>query len=284
VPFDAIEFSPLIASGDVLYDLAFLLMDLVERGLNPAANTVFNRYLVETKRIEDLDALASLPLFLSMRAAIRAKVTAARLEHAESDQTAAITQSARAYFDFARRFIEPKLPLLVAVGGLSGTGKTVLAYALAPELAPAPGAVVLRSDVERKTLFGKHEHDKLPQDAYSPAVTARVYAAIIDKARRAVAAGHSAIVDAVFATPQERAAAAASAEILGMSFHGFFLEADLDKRLARLARRSRDASDADAVVARRQEGYDLGALHWTRIGASGTPGDTLARVRRAMTQ
>src|SRR5262249_55182695 len=97
VPFDAIEFSPLIASGDVLYDLAFLLMDLVERRLNPSANTVFNRYLVETKRIEDLDALASLPLFLSMRAAIRAKVTAARLEHAASDQTAAITQSARVF-------------------------------------------------------------------------------------------------------------------------------------------------------------------------------------------
>jgi uncharacterized protein len=115
-------------------------------------------------------------------------------------------------------------------------------------------------------------------------VTARVYAATIDKARRAVAAGHSAIVDAVFATPQERAAAAASAEILGVSFHGFFLEADLDTRLARLARRSRDASDADAVVARRQEGYDLGALNWTRIDASGTPEETVARVRRAMTQ
>src|SRR5438552_14399643 len=67
VPFDAIEFSPLIASGDVLYDLAFLLMDLVERGLNPAANRVLNRYLAETKRVEDLDALATLPLFLSLR-------------------------------------------------------------------------------------------------------------------------------------------------------------------------------------------------------------------------
>ena len=85
VLFDAIEFDPLIASGDVLYDLAFLLMDLVERGLSPAANIVFNRYLVETRRISDLDTLAALPLFLSVRAAIRSKVTAARIERAPPD-------------------------------------------------------------------------------------------------------------------------------------------------------------------------------------------------------
>src|SRR5262249_12795209 len=188
VAFDAIEFSALIASGDVLYDLAFLLMDLVERGLASSANVVFNRYLAETKRTEDLDALAGLPLFLSMRAAIRAKVTAARIEHAARDQTAAIARGARAHFGFARRFIEPSAPRLVAVGGLSGTGKSALAYALAPQLAPAPGAVVLRSDVERKTLLGKDEHDKLPEVAYSPAVTTRVYAIIADKARRALAA------------------------------------------------------------------------------------------------
>jgi uncharacterized protein len=284
VPFDAIEFSPLIASGDVLYDLAFLLMDLVERGLKHAANVVFNRYLVETKRTEDLDALASLPLFLSLRAAIRAKVTAARLGHAASDQRAAIAQSARTYFDFARRFIEPKSPRLIAIGGLSGTGKSALALGLAPELAPDPGAVVLRSDVERKTLFGKDENERLPEGAYTSAVTARVYATITDKARRAVAAGHSAIVDAVFATSQERALAAESASILRVPFHGFFLDADLDTRLARLAARRRDASDANAAVAHRQEAYDLGALDWTRIDASGTPEETLERACKAMNQ
>src|SRR5215475_2851304 len=78
VLFDAIEFDPLIAQGDVLYDLGFLLMDLVERNLARAANIVLNRYLAETRRREDLDALRALPLFLSLRAAIRAKVTAAR--------------------------------------------------------------------------------------------------------------------------------------------------------------------------------------------------------------
>jgi predicted kinase len=142
--------------------------------------------------------------------------------------------------------------------------------------------VVLRSDVERKMLLGKDEHEKLPEDAYSPAVTARVYATIADKARRVLAAGHSAVVDAVFARPQERAVVAASAEILGVPFHGLFLTADLDTRVARVSGRGRDASDADAAVARRQESYDLGTLDWTRIDASGSPQQTFARARAAM--
>jgi aminoglycoside phosphotransferase family enzyme/predicted kinase len=280
--FDAIEFSPLIASGDVLYDLAFLLMDLCERALAMPANIVLNRYLLETKRAEDLDALAALPFFLSMRAAIRAKVTAARLERADPGQQAAIETSAQKYFAFARRLIEPAAPELVAVGGLSGTGKSLLARMLAPEIGPAPGAVVLRSDVERKLLFGRDEHDRLPTEAYAPAVTARIYAVIADKARRAVAAGHGAIVDAVFARAQERAVMNQSAKALGVRFHGLFLEADLATRTARVAARSRDASDADAAVVRIQEDYELGALDWARVDAADTPAQTLARARAAM--
>jgi aminoglycoside phosphotransferase family enzyme/predicted kinase len=279
VLFDAIEFSPLIASGDVFYDLAFLLMDLTERNLKAAANRVLDRYLLATKRPEDLDALATLPFFLSMRAAIRAKVTAARLNQPTAGDKAAIGRTARKYFDLARRLIAPAPSLLIAVGGLSGTGKSALARALAPEIGAVPGAVVLRSDVERKVLFGKDEHERLPQEAYAPAVTARVYATIADKARRAVAAGHSAIVDAVFATPQERAVMALSAQALGVPIYGLFLQVDLATRIARVDGRSRDASDADAAVARVQESYDLGALGWARIDASGTPEETLARAR-----
>jgi predicted kinase len=257
-------------------------MDLCERGLATPANIVLNRYLLETKRGEDLDALAALPFFLSMRATIRAKVTAARLERAEAAEKEAIERSAQSYFGFARRLIEPAAPVLVAVGGLSGTGKSLLARALAPELGPAPGAVVVRSDVERKMLLGRDEHDKLPQDAYAPAVTARIYAVIADKARRTAAAGHCAIVDAVFAKPQERAVMVQSAKALGVPFHGLFLDADLATRTARVAGRSRDASDADADVVRAQEDYDVGALDWTRVDASGTPAQTLARARAAM--
>jgi uncharacterized protein len=280
--FDAIEFDPLVAAGDVLYDLSFLLMDLAERGLKDAANIVFNRYLAETGRPEDLDALAGLPLFLSVRAAIRAKVTAAKLGQAQAEGKAAIEASAAKYFGFARALIAPAAPKLIAVGGLSGSGKSVLARALAPDIAPEPGAVVLRTDVERKTLFGKDEHDKLPADAYSTDVTARVYAAVADKARRAVAAGHSAVVDAVFAKPQERATIEQCAQALGVPFHGLFLDADLATRVGRVGARSRDASDADAAVALTQESYDLGALDWTRVNASGSPDDTLARARAAL--
>lgn len=282
VLFDALEFDALVASGDVLYDLAFLLMDLVERGLPAAANIVFNRYLAETGRPEDFDALAALPLFLSLRAAIRAKVTAARPVAVGSEQARTIAGAARGYFDWAVRFLAPAAPAVIAVGGLSGTGKSVLARGLAPHVAPPPGAVLLRSDVVRKALCGKGETERLTEAAYRPEVTRAVYAALLERAARILAAGHSAITDAVYATETERHAIEGVARAAGAAFHGLFLTADLQTRVARVGTRKVDASDADAAVARRQESYDLGAIGWTKVDASGTPGQTLANARAAL--
>jgi uncharacterized protein len=274
VLFDAIEFSDIIASGDILYDLAFLLMDLLERGLKQPANIVLNRYLTENRRIEDLDALAALPFFLSMRAAIRAKVTAARMERAAEGKRQEIARTARAYFTFALAALSPPPPRLVAIGGLSGTGKSKLAQAVAADVAPTPGAVVVRSDVERKALFDAGENEKLPASAYTAEVTARIYATLTEKARRILTAGHSAIVDAVFAQEEERATVTAAGKSANVPLRGLFLTADLDTRVRRVGARTADASDADAAVAKSQENYDTGPIDWTAIDASGTPEHT----------
>lgn len=275
VPFDALEFDPLMASGDVLYDLAFLLMDLLERRLAAAANIVFNRYLAQTRRDADLDGLAALPFFMALRAAIRAKVMAAQ-RHAGDGGAAA--RAARTYFALALALLDPGAPVLIAVGGLSGTGKSMLARALAADIPPAPGAVVLRSDVERKTLFGVALDHRLPREAYAPDATRRVYQRLAEQARRVIAAGHSVIVDAVFARDEERAEFAG----LGARFAGLFLTADIATRIARVGARRGDASDADEAVVRAQDAYALGAIAWTMIDANGRPDDTLARARGAL--
>jgi aminoglycoside phosphotransferase family enzyme/predicted kinase len=282
IAFDAIEFDPLIAAGDVLYDLAFLLMDLIDRGLPAIANIVLNRYLVATRRDENLDGMAALPLFLSLRAAIRAKVALARLVRTTSKDRSATADQARTYFDLAVGFLSPAKPRLVAVGGLSGTGKSALARAVAPKIMPAPGAIILRSDIERKIMFGVPENKPLPQDAYAPAVGVRVYEILGRKAQRVIAAGHSAIVDAVFASTEERRAIRAIADDCGVEFIGLFLEADLRTRLDRVMARVNDASDADAAIAARQQEIEIGPLDWQRIDAAHDKNDTASQALRAI--
>lgn len=280
VLFDAIEFDPAIASVDVLYDLAFPLMDLLHYGQPEAANVVLNRYMTTTPE-DHLDALSLLPLFLSMRAAIRANVVLARLDQGASG-SGNIRRAALDYFALACRLIAPPQPRLIAVGGLSGTGKSVLSRALARFVAPEPGAVVLRSDVVRKRLLGVAETERLPAGAYDADTTARVYDGLAERAARILSQGHSVIVDAVFARNAERSRIAAIARDMKFSFTGLFLTAELAIRMRRIGGRAGDASDATVDLARQQEDYDIGSLDWAMVDASGTPDETLARSRTAL--
>ena len=277
--FDAIEFDPVIATTDVLYDLAFTLMDLIHFNQAAAANEVFNRYLALAGD-EGLDGLGLLPLFLSVRAAIRAHVTFMKSEQAGGDGAA--WREAKRYFDLAGRLIMPEPPRLVAIGGLSGTGKSVLARGLAGSIGSPPGAVIIRSDVVRKHLFGVGETTALPQSAYWPEVGARVYEALSSTAQRVLAQGCSAVLDAAYLQEAERTEIARSAAAWGFRFAGLFLTADLATRLARIARRTGDASDATGDVALKQETIAIGAIDWHIVDASGTPEQTLRNARASL--
>lgn len=274
--FDAIEFDPSIATTDILYDLAFALMDMVHFGQGHAANLLFNRYLSGAAE-DHLDGLGLLPLLLSMRAAIRAHVLFTRSEQVAQGEAA--WQEAKRYFDLAGRLIEPEPPRLIAIGGLSGTGKSLLARGLAGLIAPPPGAVVLRSDVIRKRLFGVGETTRLPEAAYQADTTKLVYHLMLSTAERILAQGHSVVLDAAFIQETERAALPEIARKHNAAFSGLFLTADLATRMARIERRQGDASDATREVAAMQETFATGDVDWQRVDASGAPGDTLRRAR-----
>jgi uncharacterized protein len=155
------------------------------------------------------------------------------------------------------------------VGGLSGTGKTTLARALAPRLGAAPGALHLRSDVLRKLLAGVAELERLPSAAYTAQSSAAVYDALCRQAAAALSAGQAVVADALFARPQERAAIEAVAQRAGVPFSGLWLEASPAVMAERVAARRDDASDATVAVVERQLNYDLGTVAWHRFDTRG---------------
>jgi aminoglycoside phosphotransferase family enzyme/predicted kinase len=280
--FDAIEFSERIATIDVLYDLAFLLMDLWCHGEKQAANIILNRYLHLRRAEEDLSGLALLPLFMSTRAGVRALVSADLAHELPLSRSMKPRGQALDCFRDSIAFLKPASPSLLCIGGLSGTGKTTVAAALAPDLGTAPGALHIRTDVERKVLAGVKETERLPEQAYTREASAAVYDACITRAGSALAAGHSVVLDAVFAHDGERSAAERLARDAGAAFHGVWLEAPPDVLRARVAQRVADASDATAAVIDRQLRYNLGHLTWPRVNAAGSPSETFAAVRRTL--
>lgn len=275
--FDCIEFSRSLACIDVLYDLSFLLMDLAHRRLRSLAGMVFNRYFDQQAEVE---GAAALPLFLSMHAAIRSHVTAAALQVAPGADREALTGEARAYLDLAQELLRPGVPRLVAIGGFSGTGKSTLAYGLAPCMSGVPGARVLRSDVIRKRLMGVAPETPLPEAAYDAQSSAAVYARLGEEASLLLRAGRSVILDAVFSRPEERVAAEAAAREFGFDFQGLWLEAAPGVMATRIEGRRDDASDATVEILSRQLTFSTGPMTWRRLDAAGAPAVVLAAAKK----
>jgi len=262
VPFDALEFDETLASTDTAYDLAFLVMDLMSRDLHAQAARSLCTALA---LLDDPAAAALMPVYCATRAIIRAKVLATLIQQDPKDGADQRVDQARAYLALAQRLAGALRPRLVAIGGLSGTGKTTAAMHLAPRLGPV--ALVIRSDVVRKRLLGLGLFDKAPEASYDRATSERVYQAVREQARTALAAGVPVVLDAVFAKAEERAAAEALAADGKLPFTGAWLDLPVHSREQRIAERGADVSDADAEITRRQEERVSGDIGWSRLAA-----------------
>ena len=270
--FDCLEFNDALATVDVLYDLAFLAMDLWHRGLFAEASRVVNRYF-DTGAQEG--GFVLMPFFMALRAAVRAHVTATQAAMATTSGQSALAAEARAYFDLAERLLQPQPGRLVAVGGLSGSGKSTLAEALAPHIGLAPGARIISSDRTRKAMFNVAPDQALSAESYSPDVSAQVYSTMAERAHRLLDDGVTVIADAVHERREDRARIEAAARTAGVPFDGIWLQADPDQLHRRLETRDPGASDADADVLESQLARAPVVSDWLTVCTKGAVSDSL---------
>lgn len=275
--FDCIEFNEDIATLDVLYDVAFLVMDLWHRGNRDFANLVANRYL---DRTGNDDGFVLMPFFMAVRAAVRAHVTATQIEEAsDTGENAKLERQARSYFDLATELLQPGEARVVAIGGLSGTGKSTVAEALAPQVGRPPGARIIESDRTRKALFGVAPEDHLPQSAYSAEVSEEVYGRMAASVEGLAGDGCAVIADAVFADPAHRQAVADAARGAGVPFAGIWLDASPEVLKERVTKRRGSASDADLAILEKQMAATQAPEDWVHVDAGGEVEAVVGEIR-----
>ncbi|MEL7047562.1 MAG: AAA family ATPase, partial [Pseudomonadota bacterium] len=277
VAFDALEFDEILATIDVLYDIAFLLMDLVSANQRAGANLVLNTYLQASAEPRHINDIALIPLFMAMRAGIRAMVAANQFQE-QSDHPPSALSSANHYIELAEDLLKPDTAALYAIGGPSGTGKSTLARMIAPKLGRRMGAVHLRSDVVRKELAGAALTDRLPSDHYTPEASKIVYEKLLEQAEITLTAGLPVIVDAVFGDPNTRDALADLANRIGVPMKSAWLSGPVETLKTRVTARQGDASDATAAVVERQIKTLEPPTDWPHINAMGPLDETATKV------
>ncbi|QBQ54042.1 AAA family ATPase [Nitrosococcus wardiae] len=254
VIFDCIEFNENLRWIDIMSELAFLVMDLEDRGRPDLAHHCLNRYLEHSG---DYPGLAVLNYYQVYRALVRAKVTAIRLGQAPSPPEAqAVKEDYRSYLKLALGYIQPAQTFLIITHGLSGSGKTTLSQPLLDRL----GAIRLRSDIERKRLHGLKSRDRLGEGVatgiYSAQSSRQTYQHLQQLAQTVLTAGYPVLVDAAFLKQVQRQAFQDLAQTLSVPFAILDFRCDpqqLQQRIRERQRQDRDASDADLAVLEHQQ-------------------------------
>lgn len=246
VPFDGIEFSPDLRWIDTMSELAFTVMDLLHHNRPDYAWRFLNANLEASG---DYGGLAVLRYYLAYRATVRAKVGAIRAAQPglSSRQRTQAVSICRRYLDLALHCLAERRPALILTHGLPGSGKTTFSQLALERL----GAIRLRSDVERKRLFGLSALESSrthAENIYTAAATRRTYHHLLKLARTILACGLPVIVDAAFLGRQERDDFHQLADELGIPFTLVTLHATAAELQARIVARHHDASEADLSV------------------------------------
>jgi aminoglycoside phosphotransferase family enzyme/predicted kinase len=284
VIIDCIEFNEQLRAIDPVADMAFAAMDFAFYGRRDLARTFSNAYFLVSA---DEEGRAILPLSTAYRAAIRGMVDGLLLAEKEvpPDERTQARARARAHWLLALAELESpgSRPCLVLVGGLPGTGKSILCRMLAERAQ----FVVIRSDVVRKELAGLPTTEPAPSQAreslYDSERTARTYAECLNRAEKHLAEGRRVIVDATFRQERQRRSFVELAIHCGLPVAMLMCEAPLRVLRERLEKRKHDASDADWAVCQQAaaswEKADAAAQRVThRIGTEGTAEQTFARA------
>lgn len=247
-PFDCIEFSAALRWIDVISEISFTVMDLLRRGQPQLAWRLLNGYLEITG---DYQGCGVLRFYLAYRAMVRAKIAAIRASQRGVAKARHELKSCRSYLGLAHDCLTRRRPALIITQGLPGCGKSTFAQVALERL----GAIRIRSDVERKRLFGlialANSKALIDADIYSEDATRRTYARLHELARGVIAAGFPVIVDAAFLRHDERESFRALAQGMAVPFVIASLQTDaavLAERLAQRSSRSNDASEADISV------------------------------------
>ncbi len=251
--FDALEFNPELRWIDTMSEVAFVAMDLADRGRPDFANRFVNAYVEATG---DYAGLAVLRFYLVYRAMVRAKVACLRVAQlGATEPDDALLAEFRGYVNLARRYAAQAMGAVVITHGVAGSGKTTLAQALVERL----GAIRVRSDVERKRLYGlaasARSGSAVGEGLYGGDATERTYARVADLARCVAEADHVAIADATFIQRAQRDRFRTLAAGMGVPFvilDCTATEAVLRTRVAARAQRGTDVSEADTAVLERQ--------------------------------
>ena len=250
VPFDGIEFNPVLRWIDVMDEVAFLVMDLLHGQRPDLAFRFLNAYLEETG---DYAGVAVLRFYLAYRAGVRAKVSAIRAFQSDNELWVQVQALAacRSYMNLAAECLAYRRPVLIITHGLPGAGKSTFALAALERLQ----AIRIRSDVERKRLFGMSPLDDSKALAihgiYSADATRCTYTLLYEHARNLLNAGFSVIVDAAFLKQDEREQFHALALSVSVPFAILSMKAShatLSERIKFRRNAARDASEADLDV------------------------------------